>query len=97
MWRLEPTYLVADLFFGAGGTSAGAKKARAEFGAGIDLVAVNHWPVAVEPHQRNHPTARHYVQELDGADPEALVPEGRLDLRNDPHAHLSKQISATPR
>ena len=90
MWRLEPTYLVADLFCGAGGTSAGAKKAMEEFGAGIDLVAV-------DPHQRNHPTARHYVQELDGADPEALKPEGRLDLRNDPHAHLSKQISAAPR
>ena len=80
VWRLEPTYLVADLFCGAGGTSTGAKKAMAEVGAGIDLVAVNHWPVAVETHQLNHPTARHYVQDLDGADPEALVPEGRLDL-----------------
>ncbi len=43
-------------------------------------MAVNHWPVAVETHQLNHPTARHYVQDLERADPEAIVPEGRLDL-----------------
>ena len=73
-------YLVADLFCGAGGTSTGATQAVAEVGGSIDLVAVNHWPVAVETHQLNHPNARHYVQDLDGADPETLVPEGRLDL-----------------
>ena len=49
-------------------------------GREINLVAVNHWPVAVETHKLNHPEARHYVQDLDGADPEMLVPEGRLDL-----------------
>ena len=74
------TYLVADLFCGAGGTSTGATKAVEESGREIDLVAVNHWQVAVETHKLNHPEARHYVQDLDGADPEMLVPEGRLDL-----------------
>ena len=73
-------YLVADLFCGAGGTSTGATKAVEETGRRIDLVAVNHWQVAVETHKLNHPEARHYVQDLDGADPELLVPEGRLDL-----------------
>lgn len=52
----------------------------AEVGAEINLVAVNHWPVAVETHQLNHPTARHYIEDLAGADPERLVPEGYLDL-----------------
>ena len=37
------TYLVADLFCGAGGTSTGATKAVEESGRKIDLVAVNHW------------------------------------------------------
>ena len=46
----------------------------------MELTAVNHWPVAVETHQLNHPTARHYVEDLDKADPEAIVPEGYLDL-----------------
>ena len=36
--------------------------------------------MAVETHKLNHPEARHFVQDLDGADPEMLVPEGRLDL-----------------
>ena len=52
----------------------------AEVGAEINLVAINHWPVAVETHQLNHPKARHYIEDLDGADPERLVPEGYLDL-----------------
>ena len=73
-------FMVADLFCGAGGTSTGATKAMEEMGADIELVAVNHWNVAVETHRRNHPAARHYVEDLDGADPERLVPEGRLDL-----------------
>ena len=73
-------YLVADLFCGAGGSSTGAAKAIAEIGGQMELAAVNHWPVAVKTHQQNHPSARHYVQDLDRADPEAIVPEGRLDL-----------------
>ena len=75
----EP-YLVADLFCGAGGSSTGAERAIALTGRRMELVAVNHWPVAVETHQLNHPTARHYVQDIERADPEAIVPGGRLDL-----------------
>ncbi len=78
--RTKRKFLVADLFCGAGGTSTGATKAIGEIGGEIDLVAVNHWKTAVKTHALNHPQARHYVQDLDGADPEKLVPEGRLDL-----------------
>ena len=78
--QTNQTYLVADLFCGAGGSSTGAQKAIAATGGRMDLVAVNHWPVAVETHQLNHPTARHYVQDMERADPEAIVPGGRLDL-----------------
>ena len=74
------TFSVADLFCGAGGSSTGALKAINNIGAQMDLVAVNHWPVAVQTHQNNHPTARHYVEDLDQADPETIVPEGCLDL-----------------
>ena len=73
-------YLVADLFCGAGGTSTGASKAVADIGGRINMVAINHWKTAVKTHSLNHPAARHYVQDLDGADPEAIVPEGWLDL-----------------
>lgn len=73
-------YLVADLFCGAGGTSTGAERAIKRLGGEMVLAAVNHWPIAIETHQRNHPTARHYVEDVTVADPERIVPEGRLDL-----------------
>ena len=78
---IEPKqYLIADLFCGAGGSSTGAARAISEMGGTMDLVAVNHWPVAIETHQLNHPSARHYVHDLESADPETIVAEGRLDL-----------------
>ena len=74
------TYLVADLFCGAGGSSTGAQQAIAEIGGAMDLVAINHWNTAVETHAANHPDARHLVEDVSIVDPEAVVEEGRLDL-----------------
>lgn len=71
---------IADLFCGAGGTSKGARDALAALGIDMELVAVNHWPIAIETHQKNHPEASHYCVNLDAARPEELVPGGRLDL-----------------
>ena len=72
--------LVADLFCGAGGSSTGARRALASLGLQMNLVAVNHWNVAIETHSRNHPEARHYCQDVNGVKPAEIVPEGRLDL-----------------
>lgn len=72
--------LVADLLCGAGGSSTGCQRALAELGLEMELVAVNHWPVAIDTHQRNHPEARHYVQDIATVRPHLLVPEGYLDL-----------------
>lgn len=72
--------LVADLFCGAGGSSTGAKKAVEELERQMILVCVNHWPIAIETHRLNHPEARHYVEDVQVADPEQIVPEGYLDL-----------------
>jgi DNA (cytosine-5)-methyltransferase 1 len=72
--------LVADLFAGAGGTSTGALRAIRARGYEVDLVAVNHWDVAVATHTANHPEAAHHCVDLDSAKPLELVPEGRLDL-----------------
>lgn len=74
------TFLVGDLFCGAGGSTSGAYRAAEAMGVDIDLVAVNHWNVAIATHSRNHPKARHACVDLDAARPEELVPEGRLDL-----------------
>lgn len=72
--------LVADLLCGAGGSSTGAARALAALGLKMDLVCVNHWPTAIETHQKNHPEARHYVQDIATVRPHLLVPEGYLDL-----------------
>lgn len=79
---------VVDLFCGAGGMSWGLAKAlesiAAEFDRPIEdiieLHAVNHWDVAIETHQQNHPWAAHYncpVQELNPTD---VVPRGDVTL-----------------
>jgi DNA (cytosine-5)-methyltransferase 1 len=72
--------LVADLFCGAGGTSTGAQKALDGLGWDMELVALNHWPIAIETHTKNHPDARHFVQDIASVRPIAIVPEGYLDL-----------------
>jgi len=73
-------FLVSDLFCGAGGSSTGAEKAIRAIGGQMVLVAVNHDKTAIATHRQNHPGARHFIEDLNGADPERLVPEGRLDL-----------------
>ncbi len=72
--------LVADLLCGAGGSSTGCARALAELGLQMELVCVNHWPVAIATHEKNHPDARHYVQDIATVRPHLLVPEGYLDL-----------------
>ena len=78
--RRKKPLLVADLFCGAGGSSTGARKALKKLGHEILLTCVNHWPVAIETHKKNHPDARHYCQDVSALRPLAAVPEGYLDL-----------------
>lgn len=59
--------MAADLFCGAGGSSTGLVQAAAKRALKIELLAVNHWPVAVETHARNHPWARHLCADLSQA------------------------------
>jgi DNA (cytosine-5)-methyltransferase 1 len=74
------TFVVADLFAGAGGTSTGCLRAIRGLGADLDLVAVNHWRQAITTHEKNHPNARHYCINLDAASPTEIVTNGYLDL-----------------
>lgn len=55
---------VTDQFCGAGGSSSGAKDA----GARIRL-ALNHWALAVETHNTNHPEADHDCTDVQACDP----------------------------
>jgi len=70
----------ADLFCGAGGTSTGLYRACDHLDAEINLIAINHWTVAVETHKANHPDARHICANIEAIDPREAVPSGRLDI-----------------
>lgn len=72
----------ADLFCGSGGFSTGLVRACEQLfpGRPLDLVAVNHWQVAIDTHQRNHPGIRHYCADLEHLKPRDAVPGGVLDI-----------------
>lgn len=70
----------ADLFCGAGGTSAGLNDACLSLGHELDLVAVNHWPTAIETHSASHSFAEHICENLDNVDPRKVISGGKLDI-----------------
>jgi len=89
-----PPIKAADLFCGAGGTSTGLLQACEAMGLRLDLLAVNHWPLAIQTHMANHPGARHACASLqaidlgpgnlfpsvDAIDPRQAVSGAKLDL-----------------
>lgn len=58
---------VVDYFAGLGGFTLGATQAGARV-----VHAINHWPVAVEYHRRNHPDVRHDCEDLTRFNPGRL-------------------------
>lgn len=70
----------ADLFCGAGGTTEGLKLACEEEGIEINLIAINHWEIAIATHKINHPEVKHYCESLDNVNPRKRVPKGYLDI-----------------
>lgn len=69
-----------DLFAGAGGTSTGLALACKEMGKRPSLIAINHWPRAIETHKLNHPWALHICEDMRDVDPRKAVPSGHLDI-----------------
>lgn len=84
--------IAVDLFAGAGGWSEGAKLAGVHVAA-----AVNHWPLAVRSHARNHPATAHSCQDVSLMDPTTLplhdlllaspACQGHADARGVERAH----------
>jgi DNA (cytosine-5)-methyltransferase 1 len=81
----------ADLFCGAGGTSCGAEST----GAARVVFALNHWDIAIQTHQANHPHARHVNSRLDQTSPTEC---GRIDLlfASPPCTHHSRARGGRP-
>lgn len=69
-----------DLFCGAGGTSTGLIQAANSKGKNVQLTAINHWDIAIETHQKNHPEVRHLCENLDLINPRKMFPGGRIKL-----------------
>lgn len=74
------TLLAADLFCGAGGASTSLMRAAQVLGVDVKLVAVNHWPTAIETHSLNHPGVRHLCESIERVNPREVIPGGRLHL-----------------
>jgi len=59
------TLTITDLFCGGGGSSTGAIQVP-----GVEIrIAANHWDLAVQVHNQNHPTADHAAVDLHEEDP----------------------------
>jgi DNA (cytosine-5)-methyltransferase 1 len=64
MCKKDSGLTATDQFCGAGGSTTGAKK------AGFDVVmALNHWDLAIETHNTNHPETDHDCTDVQACDP----------------------------
>ncbi len=79
--RRVPKLDVVDLFAGAGGMDEGLLKAIHTLGLQLrNHVVINHWPIAIQTQQRNHPHVRSLCTGLEAVDPRVVVPGGHLHL-----------------
>lgn len=69
-----------DLFCGAGGESTGLHQAIAHLGLELQLLAINHWDIAIETHTANHPGTKHLCESIAHVKPRESFPSGKLDL-----------------
>lgn len=61
----EPTFLIVDLFCGAGGTTTGFAQAVIEGNNIANVIAcVNHDAKAIESHWMNHPEVEHFEEDI---------------------------------
>ena len=86
---------VIDLFCGTGGTSLGVEMA---LGHGPEA-AVNHWPYAIQIHQKNHPHTLHFEEDVFAVDPWEAARGKRVDLLvgSPDCTHFSVAKGAAPR
>jgi DNA (cytosine-5)-methyltransferase 1 len=82
---------IADLFCGAGGATTSAQRAAAQLGLRTKILAVNHWPTAVQTHTLNHPDVVHLCEAVERVDPRTKVfrdPNTGREFKNKGRLHL---------
>ena len=57
----NPTFLIVDLFCGAGGTTTGFEMTN---GVAKVIACINHDPMAIESHWKNHPDVVHFEEDI---------------------------------
>jgi hypothetical protein len=67
-----------ELFCGAGGTSTAIIEVAKAFDLYCELTGVNHWPIAIETHRKNHPEAELFCEDLHGSNPYRIFKEFEL-------------------
>jgi DNA (cytosine-5)-methyltransferase 1 len=81
MKKTKKTITAVDLFCGSGGSSTGLIQACEAMGLDVDLLAVNHWDLAIATHSTNHPKMKHLCTGVDQVDPRQLVRDGVIKQR----------------
>lgn len=78
--RRDDTVRAIDLFCGAGGISFGLALACEQLNRNVDLIAINHWPTAIDTHRENHPWGDHRNAKVEELEPRQVVPGERVDI-----------------
>ena len=71
---------IADLFCGAGGSTTGIRQAVERMGRKANILAINHWDVAIQTHSVNNEGVEHLCETVTTIDPTRVVPGQELDL-----------------
>jgi len=71
---------ICDMFCGAGGSTAGIRKAVDRMGLKANILAINHWEIAIKTHSANNADVEHICQSVDSIDPTEVIPGQELDL-----------------
>jgi len=77
---MKKTFNVVDMFCGAGGESTGIMQAAFERDLKVNLLAINHWELAIETHAANHPHANHLREDVERVDPTRVTKNKKIDL-----------------
>lgn len=83
---MTPSFLIVDLFCGAGGVTTGF--AMAENNIAKVIACVNHDPKAIESHWKNHPDVKHFEEDIRTLDLTELTNVVKFQQSLYPHAKL---------
>jgi DNA (cytosine-5)-methyltransferase 1 len=82
----NPTFIIVDLFCGAGGTTTGF--AMADNGIAKVIACVNHDPIAIKSHWINHPEVKHFEEDIRTLDLTELITITNGAMATYPNAKL---------